>query len=256
VKENDGTIKNIEIKLPRPDIRRLLRAVCQFEKNGKFIREYPSIKDAAKKSEAYEESIYRCTQKKQKTTAGFQWRLKEEVVNKDGKIRDIEPNRPVLPHFLRAVCQFKQDGTLVREYSSIYEASEKTNITRSVIFTNARRKAKNRDGYLWRFKEDVVDKDGKISDIDTSKPVPYRYRRAVCQFGRDGKFIREYPSILDAAQKTSIYKDYILLCVQRKIKITAGFQWRYKDDPEFKNGITDIAPYERKKSRRRKKKKE
>jgi len=229
------------------------REICQFEKDGKFIREYPSIQDAADEVEISDVYIFWCVQKKQKTAAGFQWRLKEEVVNKDGKIKDIEPVQPVRPHFLRAVCQFKQDGTLVREYPSIYKASEITDISRCVIFANASRKAKNRHGYLWRFKEDVVDKDGKISDIDTRKPISERFLRPVYQFERDGKFLREYPTILDAAQKTSSNKEYIYICAQRKIKSTAGFQWRYKNDPEFKNGIADIAPYEIKEPGRKKK---
>jgi hypothetical protein len=252
----DGKIMDIE---PVKSVSPLyFRAVCQFKPGGKFIREYPSIIDAAEKTNIAKTRILACVVKKNKSSGGFKWRLTEEVVKKkkDRKKMAIKRVKRDTSHYLRAVCQFKQDGTLVREYPSIYEASKKTNTTRSLIFSYATRKSKNRDGYLWRFKEDVVDKDGKISDIDTSKPVPYRYRRAVCQFGRDGKFLREYPSILDAAQKNRISKEYIYICTQKRIKTAFGYQWRYKDDPEFKNGITDIAPYEREKSRRRIKKKE
>jgi hypothetical protein len=256
VVKEDGKIRNIKrVKSLSP---LYFHAVCQFEPGGKFIREYPSIIEAAEKTNIIKSGILSCAAKRIKSIGGFQWRFKEEVVKKKKDKREIFINRVRRnpSHYLRAVCQFKQDGTLVREYQSIYEASEKTNTTRSLIFLWASKKMKKRDGYLWRFKEDVVDKDGKISDIDTSKPVPNRFLRVVCQFRRDGKFLREYPSILDASQKTLAKKERIYMCTQKKIKITADYQWRYKDDPEFKNGITDIAPYETKKYTRSKKKKE
>jgi predicted DNA-binding protein YlxM (UPF0122 family) len=255
VVNKDGKIGNI--KPTGPVLPHFHLAVYQFGLDGTFIRQYPSIIEAAKKTNISRYTIFSCADKKIKSAGGFKWQFKKEVVKEKNDRKEMTSKciKRDFSHYFLSVCQFEQDGTFVREYPSIYEASEKTNITRNLIFTNASRKAKNRDGYLWRLKEDVVDKDGKILDIDTSKPIPERFLRPVCQFERDGKFIREYPTILDAAQKTSIHKEYIHICARRKIKITGGYQWRHKDDPQFKNGITDIAPYEIKISRRRKKKK-
>jgi L-rhamnose mutarotase len=253
VVKKGGTIKNIDISPAIPlDISRYSRPVCQFEKNGKFIREYPSILDAAHKTNAYKVSIYMCTQKKQETTAGFQWRLKEEVVKNDGKIRDIEPVRTlrtILPHFLPAVCQFEENGKFIREYPSILVAAHKTNAYKRSIYMCTQKKMKITAGFQWRLKEEVVKDDGKIRDIEPARTILPHFLPAVCQFGLDGKFIREYPSILEAEEKTGINRYIIFLCASKKYKMVQGFQWRYKDDPEFKNGITDIAPYERKKYR-------
>ena len=100
-------------------------------------------------------------------------------------------------------------------------------------------------GFQWRLKEEVVKNDGTISDIEPARKILPHFLPAVCQFGLDGKFIQEYPSIVEAKEKTGIYKHVIILCASKKHKMGYGFQWRYKDDPEFKNGITDIAPYEK-----------
>jgi predicted DNA-binding protein YlxM (UPF0122 family) len=160
----DGKILDIE-----PVKKQLGLAVCKFDMDGKFIREYPSMSEAARDECVSKAAI--SLRLKRKKCGDYQWRFKVEVVKKkkDRKKIFIKPVRTAPLHYFRAVCQFKQDGKSVREYPSIYEASEKTDTTRSLIFLWASKKMKNRDGYLWRFKEDVVDKDGKISDIDTSK---------------------------------------------------------------------------------------
>ncbi|UCH95312.1 MAG: HNH endonuclease [Candidatus Aminicenantes bacterium] len=256
VVKKDGTIRDIK---PVKSISLFnFRAVCQFGLDGKFIREYASMREVAKIMFLYKASIYLCTQKKLQTAAGYQWRFKGDVVKKDGTITDIEPVRPVVPsRYLRAVCQFGLDGKFIREYASIVEVAEIIDdVYKASIYKCAQEKDRTSAGFQWRFKEDVLMKDGKILDIEPAKTFSSRLLGAVCQFELDGKFIREYPSISDAANKTGVYNEAIYKCVQKEQKSTGDFQWRYKDDPEFKNGITDIAPYERKKSRGRKKKKE
>jgi predicted DNA-binding protein YlxM (UPF0122 family) len=232
------------------------RDVCKFGPDGKFIREYPSILAAASITDISKYSIFLYASKKIKKRDGYQWRFKEDVVKKDGTIKDIEPSRPDISHYLCAVCQFEKNGKFIREYPSILDAANKTEAYKEAIYMCTQKKHKTTAGFQWRLKEEVVKKDGKIRDIEPARPVLPHFLPAVCQFGLDGKFIQEYSSISEAEEKTGIYKHIIFLCASKKYKMAFGFQWRYKDDPEFKKRITDIAPYERKKSRGRIKKKE
>lgn len=64
----------------------------------------------------------------------------------------------------------------------------------------------------------------------------------VLQFTKEGKFFREFLSIREAARDLKIKPKLILACLKGESKIAAGFQWRYRIDPNFDNGIFDIKP--------------
>lgn len=53
--------------------------------------------------------------------------------------------------------------------------------------------------------------------------------RAVRQYTLDGDFIKEYPSLSDAARKTNIDVRNICDCALGKNKTSHGFIWRYKN---------------------------
>ena len=51
--------------------------VLQYSKDGKFIAEYPSIKEAEKQTGCYQENICNCCKGKRKSAGGFIWKYKE-----------------------------------------------------------------------------------------------------------------------------------------------------------------------------------
>lgn len=64
----------------------------------------------------------------------------------------------------------------------------------------------------------------------------------VLQFTKEGKYIRKFSSIREASRELKISPQSILACLKGKSKIAAGFQWLYRADPNFDNGIFDIKP--------------
>jgi hypothetical protein len=64
----------------------------------------------------------------------------------------------------------------------------------------------------------------------------------VLQFTREGKYVRQFTSIREAARELKIRPKSILACLKGESKIAAGFQWCYRADPNFDNGIFDIKP--------------
>ena len=56
--------------------------------------------------------------------------------------------------------------------------------------------------------------------------------KSILQFDLDGKFISEYPSIKEAAEKTGGIKQNISSNLTGKYKTAGGFIWKYKD-PSF-----------------------
>jgi group I intron endonuclease len=59
--------------------------------------------------------------------------------------------------------------------------------------------------------------------------VPYN-RKMVYQYDLEGKFINNYNSLKEAAQKNKISSSLLSLCCNKKIKTAKGYQWRFKDE--------------------------
>jgi len=215
--------------------------VLAFTREGKFVREYSSTAEAVKILQLNPVSLDRCLKGIQKTTGGYQWRYRVDP-NFDEGIFAIPPLKVTDLNF-HPVVQYNLEGKFVKEYNSIKEAAEISGILSKAIVNCINKKSNIVGQYRWRLKKDVCI-DGEIRDI---KPVRQgKTLRAVCQFAKDGTFIRQYPSILEAAGKTNINKYTIYRCAIKKSNTCGGFQWRFKDDPIFKNGIKDIPPFKKK----------
>ena len=59
----------------------------------------------------------------------------------------------------------------------------------------------------------------KIRENNPSKPV--------LQFSKDGEFIAEYPSIMEASRQTGCYQGNICRCCMGKYKSAGGYLWKY-----------------------------
>jgi hypothetical protein len=252
-----GKIMDIEpVKYRKGILDQYFQEVCQYGADGKFIREYPSILEAAGKNMTYKGYILGCANNKLPQYGGYRWRFKKEVA-KDGKIMDIEPVKTISPDYFRGVCQFERDGKFVQEYTSILDAANKNLTSKHFILRCANKKMESTAGYRWRFLDEVV-KDGKIIDLEPlrcRKRASPGYFRGVCQFEKDGKFIRQYPSILEAANNTQARKYLILRCANKKMKSSAGYRWRFLEEVVEDGKIIDLEPTEKKckKSARQKK---
>ena len=61
----------------------------------------------------------------------------------------------------------------------------------------------------------------RMSENRPSKPV--------LQFSKDGEFIAEYSSIMEAEKNTGCFNPNICACCKGKLKTCGGFIWRYKE---------------------------
>lgn len=50
----------------------------------------------------------------------------------------------------------------------------------------------------------------------------------ILQFSKDGEFIAEYPSIMEASRQTGCNQSSICQCCKGKYKTAGGFIWKYK----------------------------
>ena len=56
-----------------------LKPVLQFSKDGEFIAEYPSVREACRQTGCHNQSICKCCKGKRKSCGGYVWKYKEGV---------------------------------------------------------------------------------------------------------------------------------------------------------------------------------
>jgi hypothetical protein len=214
------------------------KAVLQFDLKGEFIEEFPNIITAASELDIDARQISKCINGKLKKAAGFQWKLKNDPLFS----KRIVNIGPVYYDRIKQVLQFTKEGKFIRNYSTMSEAAKAVGVSRSTINGCILGKVKTAGGFQWRAANIKVEQHKKINDI---KPVKYKslYRGcAVLQFDLKGNFIREYRNTTEAERKTNIHCTSINACATRKYKSAGNFQWRFRNDPLFKDGIVNIGP--------------
>lgn len=56
--------------------------------------------------------------------------------------------------------------------------------------------------------------------------------RPVLQYTKEGKFVKEYESVLSAGKELEIYYQGIIACCEGKLNHSGGYVWRYKESNE------------------------
>lgn len=141
-KENEFIPKGT--KGPRPDLLgKGAKKVRQFSKEGIFIAEYGSIKDAAiaiDKPQAAPD-ITNCCKGNLKTAAGFIWRYKGERSPKAFKNET-----------LRKIEQYSLDGEYLATFDSIIDAIRTMGHgTTTCIGNNLSKRSHSAYGYIWKY---------------------------------------------------------------------------------------------------------
>lgn len=114
--------------------------VLQYDLQGNFIKEYFCIEEAREVTNAV--SIGKVCRGKRKTSGGFIWRYKDDIQNQ-------HVGKYISPHN-REILQYDLQGVFIREYNSIKEAQDNTNINNiSAVCRGERKKA---GGFIWKYK--------------------------------------------------------------------------------------------------------
>lgn len=119
-------------------------AVLQYDLDGNFIREYKSVKDAAKEVGVNKNSISNVMHGWAKSAGGYLWRLKEETTE-----TKLEPYTD--KNKRKVVCYDLQENFL-HEYNSIEEASRALRVWEQDISSCCRGKKKKVKEYIFRYK--------------------------------------------------------------------------------------------------------
>jgi hypothetical protein len=127
------------------------------------------------------------------------------------------------------VLQFTKEGKFVQEYLSIGEAARDLKINPKLILACLKGESKMAAGCQWLYRADPNFDDG-IFDIKPVSLSPNWSRKPVCQYDQEGHFIREYPSVSEAAAAMGITAGAISYSLDRPKRTTAGYIWKFKKE--------------------------
>lgn len=166
------------------------------------------------------------------------------VVNEEGRKHMSEARTDKL-----AILQYDLDGNFIAEYESTTEAAKALRAYPGSIWSCCLGKASGKKakkaqivkGFTFRFKRDYPDVPAHI-DLNIST-----IKRPVLQYALSGKLIREWASVLDAANGIGCQESGIRQCCYGGYRQCHGYMWHFKDEYDI---IPDsIAPVKPKKKR-------
>ena len=119
---------------------------------GSIIHEYDCLSEIDKIDGFSGSNISSCCRGKCNIAHGFIWVYKKEYDKEDiqNRIKILRRNK-----YKYRVKQFNVDGKLIKEYSSIMEASRETGIENTSIGRCCKEKQKTAGGYIWRYADEV-----------------------------------------------------------------------------------------------------
>jgi hypothetical protein len=115
----------------------------------------------------------------------------------------------------KRVSQYDLNGKFINSYLSIQEASILTGIDPTSIGGGLHSSERIGGGFQWRY-------GTKTNNIEAYNNPRFK---PVSQFDRNGKFIKTYPSVLEATIQTRINITGISDCLNNKLKTSGGFIW-------------------------------
>lgn len=140
VPKSDETKKKISASLKGKESPMRRKPVVQYTKDGVFVKEWESIKEAELTLGIIH--VSESANGKRNYAGGYIWRYKSECD------KDIPPL--VRPLNVRRIAQVDEKGTIIKEFNSIREASKELNLKYSGI-SNVLNGSQNKTGNNYRF---------------------------------------------------------------------------------------------------------
>lgn len=194
-------------------------SVLQYDVNGNFIKEWPSMIDAQDTLKVYHIGLV--CRGKRKSAGGYIWKFKDM----NESFEKIEPSHEIADgnSVSCKILQYDLEGNFIQEFNSIEEASETTDTNKTSIVLCMQGKHKQANNYIWKYKEGEISPSISVSDVD------YINRTPVLMYNTQGNIVEEFRSIKEASEITNIGYANICHCLRGTTQAAGGYIWRYKN---------------------------
>jgi hypothetical protein len=123
------------------------------------------------------------------------------------------------PYLFKSILQYSLEGNFIKEWLSINEAALFLNKkSGAAIIENCSQKRKSAYGFIWRYKENPLEKNFIYKKDKYTKPV--------LQYDLQMNFIKEWPSLSEAKKYTI---GDIQACCSGKQQTAGKYIWRFKN---------------------------
>lgn len=118
-----------------------------YDKKGNYIKQYNSIRQAARELKVLADNIKSCCNGKKKSCGGFQWSY-----NKLNNIGEYHKKEYIIKKRIPIIQLDYNGNNIIAHYDSIREASRQTGIARRSIYDCLRKnpRRKHAGGYTWK----------------------------------------------------------------------------------------------------------
>ena len=198
------------------------KKVIQYDLDGNFKTIFNNSNEAAKETNINASYIRAACNPNtvNKSAGGYQWRYYTEnylqqissITGKSGKTKI-------------KVKQYDLKGNYIKTFDSASDAAKVTNQTRRNISFACEGKQTKAGGYQWRYETDTNLPKNLIAERLSKYCNPYV---PIIQKDKQGNLIKEWPSIIEAAEQLQLDAKKIGLTCEQKQKTYNKYQWQYK----------------------------
>lgn len=186
-------------------------AVDKYTLDGKYIKTYKTITEAAIDNNADNSAISKCCSKvsNHNTVKGYVYRYHGDDIG-------------VIIIQQKEVISIKDN--IINNYKTISEAARCTNVNTANIQRVLNGKGKTAGGYQWIYANYYNE------DIDTE--LTYKVKtigRQIIQYDKKMNYINDYKSISEASRQNNVDLTSIQKCCKNKQKTAGGYIWKYKE---------------------------
>lgn len=193
------------------------------------------VADELSKSEACEmEKLFVQCLKSNNPNYGYNISVGGDCVNLGMHHTDNVKKR-IADRFSIQVDQYGKNGEFIKRWESMRNVERELGIDASAIAKCCKGVYGTSKGFVWRYKGDSFKKYEIEKIRESSQKIKVK------QFSKEGKLIKTWNSISDAAAAIGVSSGMISQCCKGKRgrKTVSGFVWRYENDEFLKYNISN-----------------
>jgi hypothetical protein len=200
------------------------KQITQYDLNGKKIQTYPSIYAAARTLNISPAGINSTLKERQLSCGGFLWQY-GHTARMDMRAFEEKKKRRRKTRAGVVLTQYHPKGRRIATYLTVSAAQQATGIGGSELSAALNGRQRSAGGFIWK-------KGRGKPKIDThgysvgEKWRAQRRQKEVEQHTPNGRYIRKFPSVKEAARHHGITPSAISTALDRPDRLARGFSWK------------------------------
>lgn len=186
------------------NIRNYYGSIKQYTKEGEFIKEYDSVREASRELGIHCGNIVKCAMRKRNIAGGYVWRF-----SNDDTIDTSYKNKRD-----KKVVMLNKDGSYRMTFNTLCDASLFINKSQDNIASCCKGNTNTAGGYIWRFLEQYDEREFELFN-----------QKHIVQKTIHNVIVKEYNSIAELVESTNYGIMKIKKMIEGKQCTAYGFLW-------------------------------